>query len=236
VVRWSSSTMSPRGLAGEMRSAVRSAPMASATARVVSATRRTRLAGEPPHSSWRLFDPVEARLDGVAGGGGEVGDGLPDFRGGQRDRLDEVLEPLGGEDLAGGPDGRGTDRGGGLGVVGGVAYPAGVHELGEDDAAPGVDGVGHLPPGLHLGRAVQPRGVGVSLADGRGLDALGDDEARAGSLGVVLRHQWRRAGAGAVGTATGHGRHDDPVLQCVTADLDGGERADHVPHHSLRLK
>ena len=85
----------------------------------------------------------------------------------------------------------------------------------------------------HVGRvshvellgAIQARHVGIALAlvaDGRG---LGDQQAGAGALRVVLGHQ--RRGDRARRAGAGEGRHHDAVVQLQVACADGIEKAGH---------
>lgn len=172
------------------------------------------------------LDPVEARVDGVAGGGGEVGHGLPDLGVGQLTRLDEVLRSHVGVDLTGGLDRGGADRGQSVRQQDRVADAARVHELGEDPAARGVHRVGDCAPGRDLLRAVQTRGGGVALADDGRLDALGDDETGRGALGVVLDGEFG-GGAAVTGTAAGHRGHGDAVGELGAGQVDRVECCGH---------
>ena len=220
----------------------RSAPIAAATAVATSTTKRARFSGEPPYASVRVvaavgeelvqqvavggvqLDAVEAGRDGALGGVDELGDDAGQLVGLERARLLVVLHAVGREDLA-----LRGDRRGGDGPRAGdarVADAAGVHELGDDLPAAGVDGVGDQAPAGDLLVGVQARGVRVALADRRGLRALGDDQAGAGALGVVLGDEGRRGLARARAVAR-QGRHDEAVGQGQRPQLVRGEQVGH---------
>jgi len=78
--------------------------------------------------------------------------------------------------------------------------PAHVPQLQCDLAAGGVDRVGDGLPAGDLGLAVDARRVQVALAERIDLGGLGDDQAGAGTLAVVLDGQRR-----------GHAAFDGPV-------------------------
>jgi hypothetical protein len=124
-------------------------------------------------------------------------------------------------DVALGRDGAGRD--GQLAVqedrIGNAAH---VPQLRHDQAAGRMHGGRDLAPALDLLGRPQPRRVGVAHAlrrDGRG---LGQDQARAGALGVVLDHQVVGHPA-RVGMHARQGRHDDAVGQRQVADAQGFE-------------
>jgi len=169
------------------------------------------------------LDPVQTGLDGAAGGVDELRDDPRQLVGGQLARHLEGLHALRGEHLAGRRDRRRRD--GALAGDRGVADATGVHELHEDPAVLLVDRVGDQAPAGDLGVGVQAGGVRVALADGRRLGALGDDEAGAGALGVVLGVDRGRGGALA-GAVAGHRRHDEAVLQLKLAQLVGRKKVD----------
>jgi hypothetical protein len=121
-----------------------------------------------------------------AGGVDELLDDRGELLGGQRARRLERVHALPGEHLAGRGDRGRRDRRRADHLR--VRDPSGVHDLGEDDAALGVHGVGDGPPALDLLVRVQARRARVALAHRRGLGALGDDETGPGPLGVVRRH------------------------------------------------
>jgi hypothetical protein len=70
---------------------------------------------------------------------------------------------------------------------------------------------------------VDARRVHVALADGTGLRALGDDQADARALAVVLDRDVLRDTV-LVSAVAGQRRHDDAVGQRHLADLDGLEQ------------
>lgn len=227
-----------------MRRPTRSAPIAAATASTTATGKRMRPSGPPPLVVAAVgaggqelvqqvavgavqLHAVEPGLDRVAGGLGEVLDGLLDALVVQGLRGDQVRGAVGGEDRAVGTDRGRADRGRGELVEARVADPAGVHELGEDEAAAGVDRVGdRLPAGDLLGR-VQAGRVEVALPDRRRLGTLRDDQAGTGALRVVGRHQLGRAATRPVRPAARHRRHHHPVACGVPADTDRFERCAH---------
>ncbi len=86
-----------------------------------------------------------------------------------------------------------------------MADATGVHELGEDDAAVRVDGVGDATPCGDLDVTMQAGCVEVALAGDAGLGAFGDDEAGGGALGVVEGGVGGGGEVGAVGARSRHG-------------------------------
>ena len=108
-----------------------------------------------------------------------------------------------------------------------MADAPGVHELGEDDAAVRVDGVGDVTPGGDLDVTVEAGCVEVALADDAGLGAFGDDEAGGGALGVVERGVGGGGEVGAVGATAGHGGHDDAIGEGEATEGEGGEGGGH---------
>ena len=86
----------------------------------------------------------------------------------------------------------------------------GVHELHHDFPAARVHGIGHQTPALHLGGIEQTGDARIAQSIGRGRDALGNEQAGGGALGVVVGHQ-RVGRVGFDGAAARHGRHDDTV-------------------------
>jgi hypothetical protein len=104
-----------------------------------------------------------------------------------------------------------------------VRDAAHVPQLQEDAPSRAVDRVGHVSPTLYLGRRVDPGGVRVPNPLRRDLGCLGDDQAGAGPLRVVLGVQGLRhiARAGAV---AGHGGHHHPVRQGEGAAGTGFEQ------------
>jgi hypothetical protein len=114
--------------------------------------------------------PGEARVDGAAGGGGEVGDGLPDVVGCHLARGDGFLESGRGVDGLGQRYRRGGDRG--EAAVVGVADASAVLDLEEHrSAAGGLDGLGDLAPSGGVGVGVQGGDVRIGLADCVRVDA-----------------------------------------------------------------
>ena len=79
-------------------------------------------------------------------------------------------------------------------------------ELQEDAPARLVHGVGHPAPAGRLGVAVDAGSAGIALALGRDLGCLGDDEAGARPLAVLLDIELVRRVL-LVGPVAGHRRH-----------------------------
>ena len=130
----------------------------------------------------------------------------------------ERLFPAEGVNLPGDGDGRRCDGQGVVRQQRRVGHPPGVHELDEDAAPGGVDGIGHFPPARRLLLRVQAGRVSVPTPHRAGVRPLGDDEARRGPLRVVADHPLGRDTALA-GPDAGHGRHDDAVGQFQRPDL-----------------
>ena len=167
------------------------------------------------------LDAVQAGGDRALGGVDELRDDAGQLVGRERARLDEVLHALGREDLTGGADRGRRDR-----LQAGdrrVADAAGVHELGDDPPAARVHGVGDQAPAGDLRVGVQARGARVALADRRGLGALGDDQAGAGALGVVLGVERGRRAALA-GAVARHRRHHEAVGELELTQPVGREQ------------
>jgi hypothetical protein len=245
------STMSLYGLPGEMRMAVRSAPIWSATARATSTGNRTRAAVEVAVAvgaqvgvvgqelvqqeavAGVQFDAVEPRVHREAGRGGEIGDGAGDLAGRQLPWHREAGRAVRRVRLTG----RG-DRGRGDAAVRArvqrrVADPPGMHELYDDPAARGVHGLGDRQPGGGLGRRVHAGGVREALTDAAWLHALGDDQAGAGALGVINGGQHGRAAVRG-GAVARHRRHHEPVGQREHAEGDRVEQLCHrFPNREL---
>ena len=123
--------------------------------------------------------------------------------------------------LALGGDGRGADRGVHEPVALGLG--PGVHELGEDLGAGGVDRVDDHGPGARLLPGGDAGLEQVALAVGRvGVDALGDQqpEASAGE-GLVVGHHPVRDEPVPGGADAGHGGQRDAVGELGGADPDG---------------
>ena len=71
------------------------------------------------------------------------------------------------------------------------------------------------------------------MAAGRDRGGLGDDQARAGALGVVFRHQVRRD-VGPLGATTSQRSHQDAVRQRQGADLQRSEEGGHGEEEKRR--
>eukprot|EP01022_Parablepharisma_sp_SALTPOND_P021765 TRINITY_DN435_c1_g1_i1.p1 TRINITY_DN435_c1_g1~~TRINITY_DN435_c1_g1_i1.p1 ORF type:complete len:1304 (+),score=494.29 TRINITY_DN435_c1_g1_i1:15351-19262(+) len=169
------------------------------------------------------LDTVEAGLDGQLRRRLVLRNDARQFGQFQRARGDEGLEAGFGEGIAFRLDGRRGDRQGVLRLQVGMGDAADVPQLQEDVAALGMHGVGHLLPGGDLGLVVDAGGEGIALALRRDLGGLGDDEAGAGALGVVLGSQFAGNVAG-LRAAAGQRGHDDTILQLDGAQLYGFEQ------------
>ncbi|MCY1204191.1 hypothetical protein D9M72_157140 [compost metagenome] len=84
-------------------------------------------------------------------------------------------------------------------------------ELDEDPAAGAMHCVGGALPSCDLLGRVDPWRVQVAAALSRDLGAFGDDQAGAGTLGVIRGHIRRRDGVDCPGAC--HRRHDDAIWQ-----------------------
>ena len=173
------------------------------------------------------LDAVETGCLGQAGAADVFGDDAGDLFEVQGARRDVVGHLLAGPDLALGLDGGRGDGEFAIRLVVRVRDAADVPELQEDAAALGVHGGGDLLPSGDLCVGIDTRGVRVTMAAGRDRSGLGDDQARAGTLGVIFRHQVRRD-IGALGATTGQRRHQNAVRQRQGADFEGSEKGGHV--------
>jgi len=135
------------------------------------------------------LDPVEAGLDGVAGGLPEPRHDRGQFVVSQLPGNDIGLFPLGGVHLVAGYRDRARPHGLAALVEQGVAGPSAMPDLQDDAPTGGMDRVGGEPPAGHLGRRMDsglvPEGR-VACHHHRG---LGDQQAGAGPLLVVGGHQ-----------------------------------------------
>jgi hypothetical protein len=192
------------------------------------------LAIEPPYESVRwlvpqeLVDqvavrrvdlhPVEAGRQGVGGGALVIGEQPGDL--GDLQRAWRVIGLLAGIGvrLVRGRDGRGRDRLLAAQEVR-VDQPAHVPDLADDLSAAVVHGLHDGPPGIDLLVGPDPRRerpAQTLLGDAGG---LGEDQAGAGALRVILDHErGRHVLAG--GAAAGERGHEDPVLRLDGADAD----------------
>jgi len=191
-----------------MRTPTRSAPQTSITAPVGGVLQE--LIEQVPVGGVHLH-AVEASPEGLLGGraelAGDVGE-LGDVQGARPgERVHVVIE------LGGGPgrDGRSPDRQAAL-LEGRLRHAADVEQLDEDPPACLVHCIGDGPPARDLLAGVQPGPVVVPGALPRHRGGLGDDQAGAGALRVVLGRQ-RRGYPLVVGAGPGEGRHHNPVRQ-----------------------
>ena len=105
--------------------------------------------------------------------------------------------------------------------------PAGVPQLGGDEPALRVHGVGDLAPAGDLLGAVDAGGVDVPLALGGDLGALADDQAGAGALAVVVDRVPRRHVARLLGALPGERGHEDAVAGRDGTEVQGREEVGH---------
>ena len=103
-----------------------------------------------------------------------------------------------------------------------VAHAAGVHELQEDQTAVGVDRVGDRAPRGDLLVGLDARLAGERLRLLQRVRALGDDQADARALPVVLDGQLA-VDATLVGARAGERGHRDAVRELEVPDGDRGE-------------
>ena len=169
------------------------------------------------------FDTVEARVERTPGCGRVLGNHAGDLADLQRARRHVILHAGQRIRLALGSDGGRRHRGRTVGQHRRVGDPARVHDLRDDLPTPGMHGIGHGFPARDLRVGMQPRRAEVTLAHGRWIGTLADDEACARPLRVVGGHQ--RAGhARHVGARARHRRHHDAIGQRDAASLKRGEQ------------
>ena len=152
------------------------------------------------------LDAVETGFLGEAGALDVFGDDAGDLLDAKRTGNDVVGHLLAGPDLALGLDGGRGDGQFAVRLVVRVRNATDMPELQEDAAALGVDCGCDLLPARDLFVGIDARGVRIAMAAGRDCGGLGDDQARAGALGVVFGHQVRRD-IGALGAATSQRCH-----------------------------
>ena len=177
------------------------------------------------------LDEVEAGLAGVDGRAAEVLEQPRDLVEPERPRgraadpgRAAVLAAHGGA-VAVGPVARRHRQ---VAVVEGlVRDPADVPQLGGDQAAGLVHGVGDPAPAGDLLVAVDAGGVHVALALGADLGALGDQQAGARALHVVLAHQVVGHVARHGGAHPGQRGHQDAVVGADGAEGQGLEEGGH---------
>ena len=172
------------------------------------------------------LDAVEPGLLGQAGAADVFGDDARDLFDAQGAGRDVIGHGLAGPDLALRLDGGRGDGQLAVRLVIRVRDAADVPELQEDPTALGVHGSRDLLPTCDLFVGVDARGVRIAMAAGRDRGGLSDDQARAGALGVIFRHQVRRD-IRALGATTGQRRHQDTVRQRQGTDLEGSEKGGH---------
>lgn len=87
--------------------------------------------------------------------------------------------------------------------------------------------IGDFFPACDLFRRMDSGGVLIALAFRHHLGCLGDDQARRGTLGVILGHQGCRYIAAGNGAVAGQGCHGDAVGESDTAKAMGIEKGRH---------
>src|SRR5471032_3016390 len=204
------------GAVGDRAAVVVAAPVAAVLQELV----------EPVAVGAVHFDAVEAGLLGVFGAEAVGGDDAGQFFGVKRARL--RIRALGAQqaDVALGGDGAGRDRRVAV-QQRRVGDAADVPQLGEDQTAGRVDGVGDPLPACDLLVGPQARRVRIADALRRDGGRLAEDQAGAGALRVVLGHQRVRHAGAADGAGARQRRHDDAVFQGQVADGDGIEQGGH---------
>ncbi len=168
------------------------------------------------------FDAIGTGLDGAPCREAEVGHRLAHLIGCQRARHGNVLHALGREHPRTRRDGRRCDGLAMMRRIVRVGHASGVHQLDEDVATLDMYRISDLLPAGDMGVGVNARRGHVALSVVRGLGAFRDNQAGAGALAVILGGQFSRRTV-ELGTAAGHRRHGQAVLQGVTSKLDGGE-------------
>jgi hypothetical protein len=106
----------------------------------------------------------------------------------------------------------------------------GVPELHHDRSTRGVNVMGNRFPAIELLGAIQAGHIEVTLpllADSR---RLGDQQAGAGTLGVVLRHQ--RSGYRIWCAVARQRRHHDAVAQSQVSNVHGIEQGGFIGGHT----
>ena len=178
------------------------------------------------------FHAIKACGDGVFGALHEGFDDAGDFRLGEHMRGHMRHFASGGVDVA--LDGCGGGRHGGRAAVDGrVRSAARVPDLHVDAPALGVHGGGDLLPGGHLLWRVDTRLCDEGRGVGGHHGALSDQQATAGTLGVVLGHE----GVGHVAricACAGQRREQDAVRNRESANLQGIEECG--VHRSKRVR
>ena len=165
------------------------------------------------------LNPVKTRSDRVLGG---LGKGLHDGRDfglGQGVWHGVGQFAFGRLGFARQADGAGRNDGRAA-VHGGVRGAASVPNLHEDLAAFGVHRLGGGLPGFDLSGVVNARLVHKRRGVFRNHRALGDDQAGAGALAVVLGHE-RVGHVPRIGPRTGQGGHEHAVVQGESASAKG---------------
>ena len=171
------------------------------------------------------LDTVETGLDGAAGSvtvvGHHCGELVVAQGAGGGNRYEAVAGVgLGVGDPVGGGHGRRS-----VGQQRAMGNAAHVPELDDDASAGSVHRVGDRTPGGDLLRRVDARRVEIALGHGADLTGFGNDQAGAGTLGVVLGHH--RCGDAAGGAVARQRSHDDAIGEGDVTDPDGIEQAGH---------
>ena len=152
---------------------------------------------------------IKARLYGVGGGLGVILDQLANL--GHRQGAGHLIHQLAHARHCAFMGDRGRCQHLAL-MEEGVGETTHVPQLGEDLAPLGVHGLGDLFPACDLLRAVDARGVGITLAVRANDGGLGDDEAYVGAAAIVGGHLRGRHQSRAR-HATGEGGHHEAIRE-----------------------
>ena len=166
---------------------------------------------------------VEAGAPGVLGALAVGGDDAGQLVQGQRTRRHVGALRAHQADLAGRRDRAGRDRKPAL-EKDRVGDAADMPELRDDAPAGGMHRLGHAAPALDLRLAPQPRRVGIAHALRRDRGRFAQDQAEAGALRIVARHQRIGHPVGADRTGPRQRRHHDAVGQMQITELQRGEK------------
>ncbi len=171
------------------------------------------------------LDAVEPGDDGVARGPGVIGDDPPDVVVAGRARFDIRLLAF----VRVGEIGRasGRRRHGLHPADARMDHPAHVPQLGDDAPTLAVNGLGRELPAGDLIVGPQPRRVGPAEAFAADPGRFGNDQAGAGALRIIERHQLV-GHALTPGARPGQRRHDEAVRQLDRAELKGIEQSGHA--------
>src|ERR1035438_10405678 len=96
-----------------------------------------------------------------------------------------------------------------------------------------VHRLGHHLPGFDFLRRPDPRHIRIANTLWRNRDALGDDQAGTGTLGIVFDHELRRNVVKRAAEASKRS-HNNPIRQMDVADLDGVQQRNHGDESFLK--